>query len=127
MLVALDRVVTLGGQDEICGDQLRPLMQQLIERVLSVGGGLAKQDGPGRIVDILAGTRDGFTVRLHGQLLKVGGEAMQVLVESGKGEYALFSSLHCPSGTTRSEAPTVTLDASAHRKSPSTTRSAGRR
>jgi len=49
--------------------------------VLGVGGGLTEQDGTGGVLDVLAGAGDGLAVALHGQLLQVGREAVQVLVE----------------------------------------------
>ena len=81
VLAALDGVVRLGGHEEVGGDELGTLVQQLEEAVLGVGGGLAEQDGARGVLDVLAGAGDGFAVALHGELLQVGGEPVQVLVE----------------------------------------------
>lgn len=54
MLVVGDRIVALGSKDEISWDELGPLMKQLEERMLSVRGRLAKQDGACRDIDELA-------------------------------------------------------------------------
>lgn len=55
--------------------------------MLCVGCGLAKEDGAGGVLDVVAGPGDGLTVGLHGQLLKVSREAVQVLVESRAGQH----------------------------------------
>lgn len=43
--VVVDGVVRLGSQDEVGGDELGALVDKLEEGVLSVGAGLAKQNG----------------------------------------------------------------------------------
>ena len=55
-------------------------MDQLVESVLSVGAGLAPDDGAGLVVDFLALLGNVFAVRFHVALLEVGGEAGKVLV-----------------------------------------------
>jgi hypothetical protein len=75
-------VVAVDSKNEIGGDKLRALVQQLEERVLGVGGWLAKENWTGCVVDIFTVTSDGFAIGLHGKLLKVGWEAVQVLIES---------------------------------------------
>jgi hypothetical protein len=82
VLVVLDRVVALCCQDEVGGNELSTLVEQLVERVLGVGGGLAEEDGSGSVLDVVSTTGNGLAVRLHGQLLEVSGEPVQVLVES---------------------------------------------
>jgi hypothetical protein len=85
VLVVGDRVVGFGGEDEVCGDELGALVQQLVEGVLGVGGGLAEEDGAGGVLDEgVAGAGNGLSVGFHGELLQVGGEAVEVLVESAK-------------------------------------------
>lgn len=81
VLSALNRVVRFGGHDEVRGDELGALVQQLEEAVLGVGGGLTEEDRAGGVLDVLAGTSDSLSVALHGKLLEVGGETVQVLVE----------------------------------------------
>src|SRR6185312_11265550 len=56
------------------------LVQQLVEAVLAVGPGLAPVDRAGVVVDVGAVEGHVLAVRLHRQLLQVGGEAVQVLV-----------------------------------------------
>jgi hypothetical protein len=44
VLVVRDWVVRFSGEDEICGNELGALVQQLVEGVLGIGGRLAKED-----------------------------------------------------------------------------------
>ena len=74
------RVEATDRGQEIAGDQLIPLVDQLIESVLAVGPRLPPDDRAGRIVDGLAIDGHRFAVALHITLLKIGGEAMQRLV-----------------------------------------------
>ena len=67
------------------GISLRALMDQLVERVLTVGAGLAPIDRSGLIVDARAVERDAFAVALHGELLQIRREALQVLVVGQNG------------------------------------------
>ena len=46
-----ERVLALDGGDEVARDQLRALVDQLVEGVLAVGAGLAPDDRAGRVVD----------------------------------------------------------------------------
>jgi len=64
---------------ELQGDNVGALVQQLIEGVLTVGAGLAEDDGAGDVVHRLAEAVDGLAVGLHVQLLQVSGEAAQSL------------------------------------------------
>lgn len=82
VLVVLHRVVALSSQNEISWDKLGSLVKQLVERVLSVRSRLAKQDRSGGVLDIVAIAGDGLAVRLHGELLEVGREPVQILVET---------------------------------------------
>ena len=50
-------------------NDISSLMQQLIERMLSVGTWLAEENRTGRVIDRLAETVDRFTVGLHIYLL----------------------------------------------------------
>ena len=83
MLVVVNWIVRFGSEDEIGGDELSSLVEQLVEGVLSVCGGFTKEDGSGGVFDHLAVTRDALSIRLHRELLKVGREAMKVLVKAG--------------------------------------------
>lgn len=81
VLATLDRVVGLGSHDEIRRDKLGALVEQLEEAVLGIGGRLAKQDGTGGVLDVFTRAGNSLAVALHGQLLQVGGESVQVLIE----------------------------------------------
>ena len=61
-------------------------MDQLVERMLAVGAGLAPVDGAGLIVDSRAFERDALAVALHRELLQVGGETLEVLVVRQHGD-----------------------------------------
>src|SRR2546427_11023377 len=73
-------VVRLHGREKVARNQLRSLVDQLIEGVLSVGAGLAPDDGTRRIVHGQAVAPDALAVALHVALLKVGRKTMQILV-----------------------------------------------
>lgn len=79
--VVLNGVVGLGGQDEVGGDELGTLVEKLEEGVLGVCCGLTEHDGAGGVLDVVTAAGDGLTVGLHGELLKVGRETVEVLVE----------------------------------------------
>lgn len=83
VLVLFDGVVALSSQDEISGNELGALVEELVERVLGVGGWLTKQDGTSGVLDVVAAAGDGLAVGLHGELLEVGREAVHVLVVAG--------------------------------------------
>ena len=86
MLVVLDGVVALSSENKVGGNELRALVEQLVERVLGVRGRFTKQDWSRGVFDVFSATGDGLAVGLHGQLLKVGGKPVEVLVESGHGQ-----------------------------------------
>src|SRR5580658_9491084 len=65
---------------EVAWDNLRALVDQLVERMLAVGAGLAPVDRSGLIVDGRAFEGDVFAVRFHRQLLQVGWKALEVLL-----------------------------------------------
>src|SRR5215469_11797698 len=79
VVMPAERVQRLCKGNEVAGNQARTLVNELIERVLAVGAGLAPIDGPGWAVDMLTFKRDMFPVAFHGQLLKVSGETLQIL------------------------------------------------
>src|SRR5215470_16559609 len=66
--------------DEVAGDEPRPLVDELIERVLAVGPRLAPVDRPCVVVHAPAVQADVFAVRFHGQLLEIRWEALEVLL-----------------------------------------------
>ena len=71
-------LVVLEAQ-ELDGNNVCALMQELIEGVLAVGAGLAEDHGAGHIVNGLAEAVDALAVGFHIQLLQVGREADQGL------------------------------------------------
>ena len=81
MLSTFDRVVGLSCHNEIGRDELGPLVKELEERVLGVGSWLTEENGAGCIFDVVTSGCDGLAVRLHGQLLEICGEAVEVLIE----------------------------------------------
>ena len=82
MLIVGDWVVRFGGEDEVGWDELGTLVQELVEGVLCVGCGFTEEDWAGGIFHHLVIAGDGFSVGFHGELLEVGWEAVEVLVES---------------------------------------------
>jgi hypothetical protein len=85
VLVVLYRVVALSGKDEISGNELGPLMKQLVEGVLSVRSWLTKQDRTSGVLDILATAGDCLSVGLHGQLLEVCRKPVEILIKTTRG------------------------------------------
>jgi hypothetical protein len=83
VLVAVDGVVRLDGQDEVGGDELGALVEELEEGVLGVGTGLSEEDGAGSVLHVVSAAGDSLAVGFHGELLEVGGEAVHVLVVAG--------------------------------------------
>lgn len=76
-----DGVVGLSGQDEIRRNELCALVHQLEEGVLSICAGLTEQDWSSGVLGGGAVRSGALAVRLHGELLEVGREAVQVLVK----------------------------------------------
>src|ERR1700739_1509770 len=79
MLMA-KRIKRLREGDKVTRNEPRTLMDQLIERVLTVGARLAPKDRARGIVNISSIDRDVLSVALHGQLLQVGWESLEVLI-----------------------------------------------
>src|ERR1700722_15312617 len=66
--------------DEIAGNEPRALMNQLIEGMLAVGSRLPPVDRARVVRHALSLERDVLAVALHGELLEVGGKALQILI-----------------------------------------------
>src|SRR5579884_2972272 len=66
--------------NEVARDQLGPLMDKLIERMLAVRTGLSPEDWPGLVAYGRAIERHALAITLHRELLQVGGEAFEILV-----------------------------------------------
>ena len=73
-----ERAQRVAEADEVAGDQLRALVEQLVERVLPVGARLAPDDRAGLHGHRVALQVDVLAVALHLQLLQIGGEAREV-------------------------------------------------
>jgi hypothetical protein len=83
VLVVVNWVVGFGGDDEISGDELGALVEELVEGVLGVGGGFAEEDWASGVLDeVVCCAGDCLAVGFHGKLLEIGGEAVEILVES---------------------------------------------
>src|SRR5688572_5738762 len=74
-----ERVVALDADEKICRDQPCSLVQELKERMLPVGAGLAPYHGGGRPLDGAALAIDPLAVALHLELLEIGRQPRQVL------------------------------------------------
>src|SRR5262249_14628834 len=66
--------------DEVAGNEPGALMDQLIERVLAIGSGLAPVDRTGLMVHRRPGERHVLAVALHRQLLEISRKALEILV-----------------------------------------------
>src|SRR5438874_4178839 len=93
----------LAERDEIARNQSRALMDQLIKGVLSVGSRFTPEDGT-RVVG------DGFSIEchilavaLHGQLLEVGGEALEILFVREHRDGLRFEEVGVPNNQQRHE------------------------
>ena len=73
-------VVRTDGEQEIAGDELCALVDELVEGVLAVGAGLTPGNGARLVVDLVALAVNKLAVRLHIALLEVGREPVHVLV-----------------------------------------------
>src|SRR5689334_25292844 len=67
IVVLAERVEGLVERDEVARNESRSLMNQLVERVLSVGTGLAPVDRAGTIGDFTAMNGDVLAIALHRQ------------------------------------------------------------
>ena len=73
-------VQRLAEADEVAGDQLGSLVNELVEGVLAIGSRLSPDYGPGLIVHLPAFQVDVFSVALHIELLEVGRQAAKVII-----------------------------------------------
>ena len=84
--------------DEVAGNEPRPLVNQLIKRVLAVGTRLAKIDRAGIAGHALAIEHHLLTVALHCQLLQVGRKPLQVLLVRQYGHRLRAEEIGVPDG-----------------------------
>ena len=80
VVVPPERIEAVREADEVARNQPRPLVDQLVEAVLAVRARLAPVDRARLDVDRRRVDAHALAVRLHRQLLEVGGEALEVLV-----------------------------------------------
>src|SRR2546425_1149665 len=76
----VERIVRFDRREKIAGNQPRSLMDELVERMLSVGSRFTPNHRAGCIIHRLAIARRAFSVALHVPLLEVCGEASHVLI-----------------------------------------------
>src|SRR5688572_19728713 len=69
-----------GRCDEVTRDDFSPLVNQLIERVLTVSARFAPDDRASLVIHRVAVTVNELTVRFHVALLEVSGKTVHVLV-----------------------------------------------
>jgi len=82
VLVVVNWVVGFSGENEVGGNEFGALVQELVEGVLGVGGGFTKENGSGGVFYGFVVAGHAFAVGFHGELLEVGREAVEVLIES---------------------------------------------
>lgn len=81
-----DIVLGLARSQEIAGNDLSSLMDQLIKSVLAVGSRLSPNDGTGLVIHLETLVINVLAVGLHVSLLEVGGEAVHVLIIGKNGD-----------------------------------------
>src|SRR5215470_7105084 len=77
--MAAHSVERFGKRDEVARNEPRALMNQLIERMLSVGSWFAPVNRTGVVFYFFPLQRDMLAVALHSQLLQVCGETFEIL------------------------------------------------
>ena len=80
VMVPAQGVKRLAEGDEVTGDKPGSLMNQLVERVLAVSPRLAPIDGTSLVGDLGPIQGDVLSVALHGELLQIGRESLQILL-----------------------------------------------
>lgn len=69
--------------------------------MLRVRGGLSKQDWPCSVFDIITASGDGLAVGFHRQLLEIGREPVEILIEPDPISYRLHRLERATYGETR--------------------------
>src|SRR5579863_1658117 len=80
VVMGSQRIKRFVEPNEVARDQPRSLVDQLIERVLPIRARLAPINRPGVIANFFAPERDMLAIALHGELLKIRREALEVLL-----------------------------------------------
>ena len=110
VVMAAEGVEGFVEADEVAGDEAGALVDELVEAVLAVGAGLAPVDGAGLGFDVLAVEGDVLAVGLHGELLEVGGEALEVLLVGEDGDGLGVEEVGVPDGEQAEERGEVLLE-----------------
>src|SRR5215469_5198502 len=79
-MMAAERIGRIRERDKVTGNEPRSLVDQLIERVLSVGTRFAPVDRTGVGGHLLSIESHVLAVALHGQLLEIRGKPLQILL-----------------------------------------------
>src|SRR4030088_244320 len=79
-MMSAQGVERMAERNNIRGNQLRSLMDHLIERVLTIGSGLAPVDRSRLVINFDSLKRDVLAIALHSQLLEIGREALEVVL-----------------------------------------------
>src|ERR1043166_4368791 len=82
--------------DKITRNQARPLVDQLIERMLPVRTGFTPIDRSGIVVDLFAIQSDVLAVTLHRQLLEISRKSFQVLLVGKDGDRLRIEEVRIP-------------------------------
>src|SRR5271165_6653815 len=80
VMMPAERIERLRKSDEVARDEPGSLMNQLVERVLTVGSRFAPVDGTGLVAHSLPVERDMLAIAFHRQLLKIGWKPFQILL-----------------------------------------------
>src|ERR1700737_5242936 len=75
-----EMVEGLAKCDEVARNQLRALVDELVERMLPVGSGFAPEDGSRLIIDRSPVQRHMLAVRLHRELLQISWKPLEILI-----------------------------------------------
>ena len=78
--MSAERIERLLKGDEVARDEPGSLVNQLIERVLTVRSRFAPVNGAGLVRHLLSVERDMLAIALHRQLLEIGWKPFQVLL-----------------------------------------------
>src|SRR6266700_1077298 len=70
----------MGKTDKIARDQLGPLMDQLVEGMLTIGTGLTPDNRTSLIIDNVPIKIYMLAIALHIKLLQIGTEAIKILI-----------------------------------------------
>src|ERR1017187_4837470 len=92
------RVQRADETDEVAGNELCTLMDELIERVLAIGARFAPINRSRLIVHVRPLQSYVLAITFHGQLLKVRREALQILVVRQNGNSLRLEEVVVPDG-----------------------------